>query len=200
VRAGIGRLGRDSAAEQRLRLLILLALDLADEAERAHDEPPRIDAVGRLARGAVALFGIKVRLDRGDDALGNVVLHREDVMQVAIVFLGPDMLAGFRVDELSGDADLLARRAHAAFEHVAHTEIARDLAHIDRLAFVDEGGIAGDHEQPAQPRQRRDDVLGNTVGDEILGWIAAEKDEGQHGDRWHVHRLEDGGPLFLGGR
>ena len=55
---------------------------------------------GRLGGGAEPLLGIEVRLDRGDDALGDLVLDGEDVAQLAVVSLGPDVLAGLGVDEL----------------------------------------------------------------------------------------------------
>ena len=72
------------------------------------------------------LLGIEVRLDRGDDALGDVVLHGEQVLQHAVVAIGPDVLAGLGFDQLAGDADAPVGHAHAAFEHVAHAELARD--------------------------------------------------------------------------
>ena len=78
------------------------------------------------------------------------------------------MLAGFGVDKLTGDADALARGPHAPFEEITHTEILRDLPHVDRFALVYKARITSDDEQPTQPRQRRDDVLGDAVGEEFL--------------------------------
>ena len=49
----------------------------------------------------------------------------------------------------------IAGLAHAAFQHVAHAELAPDLLHVDGAALVGEARIAGDHEQPAQARQAR---------------------------------------------
>ena len=40
--------------------------------------------------------------------------------------------------ELSRDAQPIARTANAALQHVAHTEFASDLTHIDILALVGE--------------------------------------------------------------
>ena len=39
---------------------------------------------------------------------------------------------------------------------------------LDRLALVDEGRVARDHEQVAKARQLGDDVLGHAVGEELL--------------------------------
>ena len=79
--------------------------------------------------------------------------------------------------------------AHAALEHVAHAELPRDLAHIRSLALVDEAGVAGDDEQPAQARERGDDVLGDPVGEVLLLRLAAHVGEGQDGDRGPVRAL-----------
>ena len=115
-------------------------------------------------------------------------------LQLAVVSLGPDVLAGLGVDELAGDADPLAGRPDAALEHVAHAELARDLPHVDRLALVDEARVAGDDEEPAQARERRDDVLGDAVGEIVLLGVAAHVGEGQDGDRGLVERLRAGRP------
>ena len=78
---------------------------------------------------------------------------------VAVEAVGPEMRAGRRIDELAGDPHPLARLAHAAFEHVAHAQLAPDLLHVDRPALVGEAGVARDHEQPAHARERGDDLL-----------------------------------------
>ena len=51
---------------------------------------------------------------------------------------------------------------------------------MDGLAFVDEGGIAGDDEEPPQLGQSRDDVLADAVGKILLFGFAAHIDEGEH--------------------
>ena len=102
-----------------------------------------------MARGTKPLLGVEMRLDRRDDALGDVVLHGEQVFQHAVVAVGPDVLAGLGLDQLAGDAQAPVGHAHAALEHVAHAEIARDGAHVGRLVLVDEGRIPRDDEQPA---------------------------------------------------
>ena len=77
------------------------------------------------------------------------------------------MRAGERVDQLPGDADLIATFAHRAFEHVAHAQFTSDLLHIDSLPLVGEARISGDDEEPSNAGQRRDDFLDHTI-DEIF--------------------------------
>jgi hypothetical protein len=49
-----------------------------------------------------------LRLDRGDDSLGDLVLHRENVGEATVVPFGPKVAAGRDVVELSGDAHTVA--------------------------------------------------------------------------------------------
>ena len=133
-----------------------------------------------------------MRLDRRHHLLGDLVEHGEHIAQLAVVPLGPDVLAGLGLDQLAADPDTFACGAHAALEHIAHAKLARDLPHVDRAALVDEARIAGDDEQPAQPRERRDDVLGDAVGEVVLLGIAREVGERQDRNRrpgWRGERL-----------
>ena len=122
---------------------------------RARHELPCAEIVGGARQGANALGGQQMRLDRGGNAAGDLVLHGEDVAELAVVLFGPVMAAGDRIDELRGDAQPVAGAADAAFEHVAHAKLARDLLHVDGAVLVDEARVAGDDEQPADARRAR---------------------------------------------
>ena len=87
---------------------------------------------------------LQARLDAGDDAFGKLVLKREDVAHVAFEAVGPDVVSVRGVDQLAGETYALAAAPHAAFEHVAHAELAADLADVDGLALVDEARVARD--------------------------------------------------------
>ena len=93
------------------------------------------------------------------------------------------MGAGRGVDQLGGDADAVAGAANAALQHVAHAKLAPDLPHVDGLALVPEAGVAGDDEQLGEPRQLRDDVLGDAVAEVFLIRVATHAGEGENGDR-----------------
>ena len=66
--------------------------------QRAHHQIPGVHVVGRLALGAEILGGIKLRLDRRDDGLRDLVLHGEHVGEIAVVALRPEVAAGGDVD------------------------------------------------------------------------------------------------------
>jgi hypothetical protein len=69
-----------------------------------------------------------------------------------------------------------------AFEHIAHAQFARHLLHIDRTPFVGEARITRDDKQPADARQRRDDLLDHTVGEIFLFRVATHILKRQHRD------------------
>src|ERR1700730_10885715 len=93
------------------------------------------------------------------------------------------MRAGDRVDQLPGNADPIAAFAHRAFEHIAHAKLMPDLLRIGRLALVRETRIAGDDEQPADARERGNDLLYHAIGEILLLRVAAHICERQHRDR-----------------
>ena len=57
----------------------------------------------------------------------DLVLDREDVVELAVVGLRPQVRVGAGLDQLRGDAHRVARLAHRAFQHVRHVQRARDL-------------------------------------------------------------------------
>ncbi len=109
------------------------------------------------------------------------------------------MVAGRAIDELRSDANAVAGFADAAFEDVAHAELAGDLLYIDGAALVGEAAVARDDEEPADSRQRRDDLLDHPVGEILLLGVAAQIGEGQHGDRRFVGEREQRYRRILGG-
>ena len=159
---------------------------------RASHELPGSEIVRGTRKRANALRGQQVGLDSRGDAAGDFVLHGEDVAELAVVAFGPVMAAGCRIDELRADAQPLAGAAHAAFEHVADAELARDLFHVDRTVLVDERRVAGDDEQPADAGEPGDQVLGNAVGKILLIGIAAHIGERQDRDRGTVGQRQSG--------
>jgi hypothetical protein len=155
MRFGIARLDLGGALEQGASFLILPAADPVDQADGADDKTPGINAQGWLIRRSDSLLRVKVRLDRGDHILGDFILDREDVAQLAVVPLGPDVLTGHCIDELPGDANPSTRGPDAAFEDVTDGQLDTDLPNVDGSPLVGEGRVARDDEEPA----RRDSAV-----------------------------------------
>jgi hypothetical protein len=98
---------------------------------------------------------------------GDRVLQREEIGDLPIKTVGPEMPAGFSVNELRIHAHALSRLADAPFEHIAHAELAPDPLHVYWLALESEGGVARDHERLRQPRQLGGQIFCQAI-DEIV--------------------------------
>src|SRR6516225_12033946 len=116
MRSSVARRDRDGTAAQCLGIGIRFSRALAEAGQRADHAFPGIEALGRLTLAAEMLGRVELRFDRRDDTLGDLVLHRENVDKIAVVTLRPDMIAGFGLDQLCGDAQPIAALADAAFE------------------------------------------------------------------------------------
>ena len=118
--------GADGAVDQRQRFPAGLVREPRAQEEGADRALPGVEALRRLAARPGMLGGEQLRPDAADDARRDLVLDGEDIVEVAVVAVAPEMAAGGRVDELGGDADAVARLAHAPLEHVAHAKLAAD--------------------------------------------------------------------------
>ena len=126
---GVGIVGveRQGAVEQKLRLGIVgrgraVVQHLAGEHALVGHH-----VGGGLAVGALVGGGLDPAGQGGRDGGGDLVLDGEDVGELAVVALGPDVAVGRGVDQLDGDAHPVAGLAHAALDHVLDAELARHL-------------------------------------------------------------------------
>ena len=121
--------------QQRLRIAVRLSCRPKKQLPPAHEAIVRFQIVDMFDGKALSLAGAEIERKRGDDLGRDVVLHGEDVGQVPVVPLGPQVSAGRRVDELRGDPDPGSRFPHAPLEDMAHAEALPDLRHEHVLAF-----------------------------------------------------------------
>ncbi|OFW47357.1 MAG: hypothetical protein A3J29_23325 [Acidobacteria bacterium RIFCSPLOWO2_12_FULL_67_14b] len=128
--------------------------------------------------------------ERAGDGGGDLVLHAEQIDQLAIVALRPERAAVRCPDQLRADADAAARFAHAAFEDRADAKRAGDAAHVRRLALEREGGCARDHLEALDPGQRVDDLLGEPVAEVLTVFRWRHVGKRQHRDRDRRLRLQ----------
>ncbi|MEI9924273.1 MAG: hypothetical protein WDN50_12740 [Bradyrhizobium sp.] len=110
---------------------------------------PGVEIVDRPGLDSHALCRDQLRLDCGSDARSYLVLQREDIGEIAVVALSPDVISRHRIHELAGNTHTLPAFAYTAFQQIADTEIAAHLLYIRRLALVDKRRIPGDDEEPA---------------------------------------------------
>ena len=69
-------------------------------------------------------------LQRGQDALPDLLAHAVDVVERAVEAFGPDDAGVARVDQLDGDREARAADLDRARQAVTHAEQAADLAHV----------------------------------------------------------------------
>ena len=93
------------------------------------------------------------------------------------------MIARFGVDELHVDAHAVSAALNAALEHIADVQLAADRLHVERLALVGEGRIAGDHDGASYPRKIGREALRDPVDEMLLLRAASDIGERQDDDR-----------------
>jgi hypothetical protein len=127
-------------------------VDLHGASEQVGDLPQILPGVVAGARLQIERIGVeiagtlwhrrhrpdlhaKVFADRGDNGAGDLVLDVEQVLgrERAVEGFRPQVRVVCAVDQLGGDADAIAALAHAAFQHVAHFQQARDGRNADPL-------------------------------------------------------------------
>src|SRR5262249_39753047 len=95
------------------------------------------------------------------------VLSGENILNLAIISLGPNMSLARSVDQLRCQANPVAGLSHATLDDIADAKRTAHRSDVDRGAAEPEGGIAGYHVQGVIARQLGDDVFGDSVA-EIL--------------------------------
>ena len=138
VAAGKGRIELDCVRKELLRESGVVRTEHAQMPQTALIGGPGIQGSGRLAYGASKLSVGNSRRNGNRHRLGDLVLHREDVRDITVVALRPDMIAGLRLDQLRGNANAVARFSQTTFEDISHAEFAPDFLHVDGAALVGE--------------------------------------------------------------
>ena len=81
----------------------------------------------------------------------------------------------------SDDPVILAAAVFAVVPRFGGRQLLRHLLHVDRLALVGEGGVAGDDKEPRQPGDCRCDLLDRAVDEIFLFRVTRHVLERQHG-------------------
>jgi hypothetical protein len=116
-----------------------------------------------------------------------VLLQRHRIDQGGLIALRPDLPVGDGVDELQRDAHGARLAADAPLQHVGGAEVARQGAHVRRLAAIRQHRGARDHlELAGAAAQRAEYLLVHAVGEEGVGRIGAQVLERQ--DRQAIDR------------
>ena len=114
------------------------------------------------------------------DASGDIVLNAEDVFDLGVVYVGPDLLSGRGLDQLGIDADAVAGATNATLKQVARVELAPDLGRRHIPVFELKARRFAADEQIRISTEGGDHFLGDAVTKEILTVIARQVLEREH--------------------
>ena len=91
--------------------------------------------------------GAELARYRRSDFPHHLVLHIENVFEVAIITIRPHVVAVFCFDELGRDAHPVSGLSHAALDDIMDAEFAPNVLNPGRLILVMERGVPRDDEQ-----------------------------------------------------
>src|SRR6266513_4309921 len=120
---------------------------------------------------------------RVNHTAGNFILDREDVFDLSVEPLRPQLVTIPRIDELHSGADTVAGLADAALKKRLHTESSPNLARIDGCSTKCEAGCSGRDVEYADFGKRIQNLLCNTVAEIFLIAFGAEIRKRQHAKR-----------------
>ena len=80
-----------------------------------------------------------------DDGGGHFVLESENIRQVTLEPVRPDVRARNRVDQLPCDTNLSQCFANGPLKYISHAKPATDFLDVNGLTFEGETGVARDH-------------------------------------------------------
>src|SRR5215469_15311793 len=93
----------------------------------------------------------QLQVERDCYSACDLVLQREQIVQIAVKPLRPQMSVALSVNQLSGHTDLISPPTHAPFQRVAHSKLAADLFRVDMPVPISECRVARDDEHVCDP-------------------------------------------------
>src|SRR2546429_426348 len=132
-------------------------------------------------QGGVGRFSER-DLERAYDGPRDFVLHREHVLDVALVLLRPELIATRGVDQLGIHPDAAAGAPHRALEQRRNVQLLPDLAGVHVPVPECECRGACRHPQAGHRVQRGDELFRHAVAEVLIVAVGAQVREGQHRD------------------
>src|SRR6202011_5395934 len=94
---------------------------------------------------------------------GDILLHGENIGELAIVLITPQIAIGAGVDEFSTDNKLISALHDAAGDDALHFQVVRHGLRVYITPFVMEDGRAGHHRKIWNLREAVDQTFGEAV-------------------------------------
>src|SRR5437016_7354177 len=91
-----------------------------------------LNVVGRYLLDRLLLLWEELHLQLIDNRVGDFVLNRKDIGQIAIVTISPHVPAVFAIDQLACDAYARASLSNTSFQNKVDPETLCDFRHFHR--------------------------------------------------------------------
>ena len=180
---GRGRLEFERFSEQAARHVGVGAREPIEVPASTPDQVVEFQAVLALAAGAHLLSIADLRVEHayqsGDQRIQRVLRALRRQRQA----VRPEGGAVGRVQQAERNREAAACSAQATFEDILGAEALADQARIGLVGGEGETRVAGDHRQPAQPREPVDQILAQALADIVVDVVIREVGEGQDGQR-----------------
>src|ERR1700733_3638629 len=111
----------------------------------------RIHNLGAFQRGL--FLRIQIDPDLLRDGSRHLILQRQSILQLALIALGPKVLVRSSINQLCGDAHLVARAKHRSFHDAVHVQLTSNLRQRLACMFICHHRGARDHPQRADLAQ-----------------------------------------------
>ncbi|MBA7648072.1 hypothetical protein ES703_55852 [subsurface metagenome] len=172
--------------------------------EPAQETVPRGE-VGRCgASGRRCFCPENLRCECRRKAGRELVLQREQIVDVAVVAAGPQLRAILGRDQLGYDAHLRSGTPHRALDQIGCVDLACDQARAQLPALEGKGRAAAQHPVERLQRQRVDQVFRQPIREIIIRFVG-KIDERQYADngglvlRRQIGEVRPGGSIGLPG-
>ncbi len=190
VRARKGRIQLRRPLEQRSGSAVVAAIEAIQVLQAKMIGGPRIEVFHRGEARKGGFVERDAKLERHEDLSADLLAHRVHVVDPAREAIRPDDGAVGRIHELDDDDETVGRRLDRARQVVAHAEQPADIAEIGVGCAHAERRAARRDEQPVQPRQIRDQLIGQSTRESGVAVIAGDEPKRQYGERWSGQPVE----------
>ena len=123
------------------------------------------------------------------DIFRDLALDGEDIGQLPIIMLGPNVSVRAGINQLGRDANVIAHSADAAFQKVSHAQLAPDFRKVTFRISITHDRAAADHLQVGNLGERGQNIILNAVREITVLFVVAKIIKRENGDALAFERV-----------
>jgi len=174
---------RHSALEQSAREGVVAAIEAKHVVQAQMVGRPRIEVFRRHEARGTRLVQGNLQLEGSDESRQNHATRVVDIRKVGHEAIAPDHARAPRVDQLHRHSEGRPGDLDRPGEAIAHAQKRADYREIRRRRAKSKRRPSRDDEEPAQPRQLGDQLVGQRVGDRRVRSCPADQAKRQYRNR-----------------